>query len=563
MIKKFINHYLYVTIILVFITVLFTYPIAFNMTTSFYGYPGDIFGTIWYLWWFKYSIFELNISPLFSPFLGAPNGIYTVIYDPEIDLIAMPFTILFGEIFSYNFLVLLSFILSGIGMYSLAYYLTKNKYASLVSGIIFAFSPYHIAHAMGHLKLAQIQWIPFCILYMLKLDEERSYKNAVIFGIFLTLVIFSNPYYALFIVLLILFYVSYRAYTSNLFKTENLIPCFNSKNLKITGIILAILAGASLVVYYFFIRPAFVSSQEVVNKRDLYELVVYSAKPWDFFLPPIYHPVFGQYVREFVSSHLYGSNPVEQTLYIGYTPLFLATYATLKSFKTKNEDYPVVILFILLGLFVLSFMSPAYLPVFGLKIPFSFSYLLYQITPAFRVMARFDVIIMVSVSILAGIGVKYLLQERFKKWKSLFVISVILIILFEFTPIPSNSGNVENKFHTTKIIIPEEYNWLANQKGDFTIIEYPLAIAPGTEEIVHYRYMFYQRIHKKKLINGGPEGIMRSLAEINKTSPASKLNEMGVKYALVHTNMIGTDINVTGFNLIKKFNDTLILEPYG
>ncbi len=575
MLKKVIYHYFYVTIILVFLTVLFTYPVAFNMKTSFYGYPGDPFGAIWYLWWLKYSIFQLNISPLFSPMVGAPNGIYLPYFTPIVPLLSIPFTLLFDEVFSYNFLILLSFVLSGLGMYSLTYYLIKNKYASLVSSIIFAFSPYHIAHAMDHLGLAHTQWIPFCILYMLKLDRERSYKNAVIFGVFLILAIFSDPHYALFTVFLIIVYILYRVYTLDLYRVKNLVQYFNAKNFKIAGILFAILASTSLLDYYIFIKPWLVSSQEVLPKRDIYELIVYSAKPWDFFLPPVYHPIFGEYVRNFVLSHLYGSNPIEQVLYIGYVPLALSIYAILKFLRNKkNEEYQIVILFTLFGLLALSFMTPAYLPIYDLKIPFSLSYVLYHVTQYFRVMTRFDVIVMISVSIFSGISIKNIMQENIKKWRLLFVSLVILIILFEFAPIPSNISQIkrpeqnfpfeqhEYEYHTTKIKIPEEYNWLANQTGDFTIIEYPLVIVPGNEEIIHNRYLFYQRVHKKKLINWGQETMMRDLGKINETGTAEKLKKLCAKYAIVHTDLTGKDINISGFALVKKFNDTLILEPY-
>ncbi len=576
MFKKFFNHYFLVTIILVIITVLFTYPISFNMTTSFYGYPGDIFGTIWYLWWVKYSLFELKVSPLYSPIVGTPSGIYLPIITPVFPLLSLPSTLLFDEVFSFNFLILLSFVVSGIGMYALAYYLTKNKYASFVSSIIFAFSPYHIAHSMDHLGLSQIQWIPFCMLYMLKLDRERSYKSAAIFGIFLTLVIFTEVYYALFIVLVILTYILYRVYASELYILKNLAQCFTSKNLKITGIISMILMTASLAVYSLLIRPVLVPFKDMLPRRDMYELLIYSAKPWDFFLPPVYHPVFGQYVQEFVLSHLYGSNPTEQILYIGYVPLVLSIYAIFKFIKNKKmEEHNIVIIFLLFSVLALSFMLPAYLHIYDLKIPFSFSYLLYQVTQSFRVMSRFDVILMMSVSVLSGIGIKYILKEKIKKRSLIFVIVVILVILFEFAPIPSNISQIkrpeqnfpfsryEYEYHTTKIEIPEEYNWLANQKGDFTIIEYPLAIAPGKDEIIHYRYLFFQRVHKKKLINGGQEALLRDIAKINETSPADKLKMMGVRYAIVHTDIMEADVNTSGFDLVRKFNNTLILETRG
>ncbi len=54
------------------------------------------------------------------------------------------------------------------------------------------------------------------------------------------------------------------------------------------------------------------------------ELWVYGARLWDYLVPSVLHPIFKQYVSSFTYSHLHQSNPVEQNLFLGYIPLFLA-----------------------------------------------------------------------------------------------------------------------------------------------------------------------------------------------------------------------------------------------
>jgi hypothetical protein len=564
------NHYLHAFLIFSILTVLFTYPVAFNMRTSFYGYPGDVFGAIWYLWWIKYAILDLGVSPIYTEMIGAPEGIYLPLFTPAIPLLSIPLTYLVDEVFAYNSLILLSFVLSGMGMYLLVYHLLKDRHASLVAGIIFAFSPYHIAHSMDHLTLAQTQWIPFTILYMLKLDENRKKKNAFLFGVFLTLTVFTDAYYALFTVLLVFFYVIYRIYSIGSDRVRILRRGFNAGNVKLGLIIFLIPSIGFFLVYQFLIEPVIVSSTEMVPHRDIYELLVYSAKPWDFFLPPVYHPVFGKYVKEFVLSHLYGSNPIEQVLYVGYVPLALSVYAVYRFWRNReSEEHRTVVLFTLFGLFALSFMPPAYLPIFDLKIPFSLSYLLYQFTQSFRVMARFDVLVMISVAVLAGVSLKHLMQRG----RKLVLLSlVVLIILFEYAPIPSNIAEIKRpeqnfpfeqhrySFHTTIIDVPSVYLWLANQNEDFTIIEYPLVTGASKEEIVHYRYLFYQRVHKKKLVNGASLKIFKEIANLSSPATVERLQEFGVRYVIIHEDL-GRFENISSkLEFVKSFGSVSVYE---
>lgn len=566
MITKKINHYFLAFVAFSILTALLTYPIVLDMEGSFYGYPGDPFGAIWGLGWLKYSIIDLNESPTYSTLVGSPNGIYMRFYSPVTPFLSLPFTILFGEVFSYNFLILLSFILAGMGMYSLAYYLTQNKNAALISGIIFAFSPYHFAHAFDHYGLAQIQWIPFCILFLLKLDKERNYKNAFFFSIFLSLVVFSDPYYALFIILTIAFFILLKMYFSKISISKISKIHASVKNLKIFGIVIMPLLTFASLTYFFLVKPALIESYTPAS-RDLYELMIYSAKPWDFFLPPVYHPLFGRYVQDFVLAHLYGSNPIEQTLYIGYMPMALA----ILGIKYRKKGDFATSFFILSIPFVLAFMAPPYLPVNDLKIPFSLSYFLNQVIPFFRVMARFDVFLMLSVSVLAGIGSMHLLQN-IQRWRYPILILIISIILFEFAPIPSNISDIKRpeqnfpfaqhsySFHTTKIEIPSVYLWLANQEGEYGIIEYPLVKTPSKEEIIHYRYLFYQRIHKKRLVNGAPVEVIGEIANLSASATVDRLREFGVKYVIIHEDL-GRIENITSeLEFVKSFESALVYE---
>ncbi|RXA19944.1 hypothetical protein EQO05_07305 [Methanosarcina sp. MSH10X1] len=98
----------------------------------------------------------------------------------------------------YTILWLLTFIIGAAGAYLLVKYLTDNKYAAFIAGIVFAFSPYHFSRGLCFFGAATIQWIPFCALFLMKTVKEGGTKNSVIAGIFFVLVAMSDLQYLIF-----------------------------------------------------------------------------------------------------------------------------------------------------------------------------------------------------------------------------------------------------------------------------------------------------------------------------------------------------------------------------
>lgn len=158
-----------------FASLLVTYPVILKMKTHVHGTPmGDLFSMIWYFWWQKYALFH-GMSAQFTPYVAAPFGVnfinWPVYLQPILNYPALILALIFNEIFAYNALVIMSFFISAVTMYYLAYYLTKNRLASMTSGFIFSFSPYHFSHALGHLNIVfGMQCLPLFVLAMLKLD---------------------------------------------------------------------------------------------------------------------------------------------------------------------------------------------------------------------------------------------------------------------------------------------------------------------------------------------------------------------------------------------------------
>ncbi|HBY94711.1 MAG TPA: hypothetical protein DEP84_12250, partial [Chloroflexi bacterium] len=145
-----------------------TWPLAAHLSTAVAGPPGDNFEYLWKVWWVRHALLDLGRSPLFNPDIFAPVGYPLALSETTLAhlLPSLPLTLAFGEVASYNLLMLASFVLSGLAMWLLAWRLTGQRGAAWLAGLVWAFSPYRVAHlGAGHLPLMGTAWLPLCFLY--------------------------------------------------------------------------------------------------------------------------------------------------------------------------------------------------------------------------------------------------------------------------------------------------------------------------------------------------------------------------------------------------------------
>ena len=136
--KKYKKEF-FISLAFIFLILVFTHPIIFKMSTAIYGkvLGTDNRGTIWGFWWLKYA-WSNNLPVNFTNMYAYPFGaVMATVNNSSLSLLTYRWlTILTDEIFTYNFILLLGFLLSGIATYFLTYKFTKNKIASAISGLI-------------------------------------------------------------------------------------------------------------------------------------------------------------------------------------------------------------------------------------------------------------------------------------------------------------------------------------------------------------------------------------------------------------------------------------------
>ena len=149
----------------------------------------------------------------------------------------------------------------------------------------------------------------------------------------------------------------------------------------------------------------------------------------------------------------------------------------------------------------------------------------------FRVYSR---AVILAVIFLAGITALFLnVVSRIVTKKSYLTICIAVFILISFE-YWQYSGDLI--YDTTKV--PEVYQWLSNEKEAEVIAEYPMM---SSIDASHYTYLFFQRVHKKKLVNAAPPGskaweFYKKVNDISNAQSVKLLKEIGTDYVIIHFN---------------------------
>lgn len=528
------------------LTVISTFPLIFKINSFIPGFfsTSESFAALWHIWRIKYSIlhgFDVGKTFLAAyPFGIDFNSLYGAVSYFHLAMLSL-LSLATNPILTWNIQVLFNLFLSGLVTYALVYYLTGNTYSAIFSGIIFAFCPYQFMRVWQHLGLTYNQWLPLILLTAILLREKASIKREIVFLVsFLLLLSFDFSIMYMGLIALMSFLV-YHLMSGLRLKTapgDNLLR----KNYEYLIRILIICAIGAIILSFQFapiIKRMLSSCSSAPSAFNAYhrpfdDLFPFSARPLSYFLPAVVHPVFGRLTEGFIGSPFYGVSFTEHTLYLGWIPLCLAFVALQNFRKLRNavatassKDSFYLGFFIFLTIVAWFFSQPPWWRWGGFRI-YMPSFFMYKVLSMFRSYSRFGIVVMLGIAVLAGFGLKVIL-EKFKSTKSKIVITALfcVLVLFEFWNYPPFKVIDVSK-------APQVYYWLKEQPGDFAIAEYPLD-ANGPNEL----YGFYQITHAKKMINGTfpntlANRIAKTITQLSSSHTAGVLKWLGVKYVIVH-----------------------------
>jgi len=493
---KTLKEYAILCLAYLVICVIFFWPMISNITGTVAGSGGDVFQSMWELWWVPYSIFTLHTTPYLTAFLFYPVGanLATQTMAPLLGMVSAPLQAV-GVAFAYNSLFVVSFLLAGVFTYALAHHVTKNRIAAFAAGLIYAFAPIHTVQAFGHLQFVNIAFIPLFVLFFLKMAEERKHRDAILASIsFVFLTFFGDIEQALitiFLAFLILVYFT----------------AVKKERAKILNKRYALLFVEMLALVLILGSPAFVSIIRHLNAATLSTVnaqastaytELYSPDLLSFFVPSGMNGLTGGIV-----SSVDASATSERTVYAGYSVIILAAIAIVYDYKEKFAKTGIF----LFSLFFLMLISIGpYLQVNGAVTAVPGIYLVYHQIPYLNVLrepGRFDIAIELMLAVLAAMGIVHLHSVVQKKEGAKLLSAVfIFFILIEYNTVATNAGMLNRMY--SNATIPTVYKELGLIQGNFTVLELPALPDFSSNAPAFYPglAMYYQTAFKKPIVGG-------------------------------------------------------------
>ena len=478
------------------LTIVMTWPLG---RTTAVPTSDDAFFSIWRLAWIAHQLpndpWHLFDANIFHPATG------TLAYSDAMLLVGVMAAPMFwggldpGTI--HNVLLIAAMASSALAAFALAHRLTGSRHAACLAALIFGFAPYRFAH-IGHLELQWAVWIPLSMLLLHRFVENPTWRRGIAIGACVAAQMLCSIYYGVFLSLFLM--LAWLALTATSPQPKRI--------LVISPVIaLPLLIGAAL-----YAGP-YSKARADHGPRNLAEQRTYSAVLGDFARVPPENVLRGRRGDGSAAAD-------ERSLYPGAAALSLAIVALIPPVSGPAWLYGV------LGLVSID----ATLGVNGVLFP-----MLQDAVPVIRSLrspARFAILVLLSVSVLAAIGA----DRIFRRWSSrgnavCGALAALCLVEYWSAPIPIRAFDSRPS---------EAHQYLFYQPPGSVVLELP---APSPDSLWLYESTYQLRSinHWQPMINGysgfAPREYVQTLKTLERF-PAEdtirRLREIGVKFVLLN-----------------------------
>ncbi len=497
----------YAALLYTLFAIIITFPIIFNLNRMVTGSPGtDITRVgIFSVCQTKKALLQTHMFSVFADKVNYPIGGYIFYFDPLSSVYEVLLSPFCKFPVDYNLIFLFNIIGGALASYFLVYYLTKNSIAAFVGGVILGFCPVRFtSYIDGVSEYAHMMWLPLYVLYLHRLYEEneKTLENVLSCGILFFLCFFAGWYFGLFALLLTTALLLYHLFWNPATRGE--------KAAVLKKTVFAFLVCASLIYPFSLAQFQILSYDEkagmgsgITVKGDARARSIFARKNSpdvkDFF----YRGKGESDNRSF---------PMHQVVYLGYVSLLIAGIGLVTGRRNRN-----VILWALLGVFfflvtlgpcltiwgkyqtIWAFLNRKYLGLYGLLCGFF---------PGFKLTNhpyRFALLVQMSMAVLAGFGVAYLVKYIGEGRKSMIAgLCIGLFVFLEycfFSPLP-------HPFHFYPVDRPLMYEMMAMDRENYAVIDVPRIRDRNEKPNIEYHgapsylceyYMYYLSIHQKPI----------------------------------------------------------------
>lgn len=323
---------------------LLTWPLPLSLATHYIADTGDFCQdaehNLWNMWWVNKAVTELHQPIWYTDFLHYPHG--TTLLGHTLN----PFNGFAGILLqkfmtlpqAYNCMVIFGFVVGGWTGFLLAYLFSRSYWGSILGGYIFTFSSYHFAHALGHLQLVSLEWIPVFIGAFYLLLQKPTALRAIAAALALFLVVLCDYYYAFYCIITAAILVVH-----GMWMKRDILFMFRKGYVKPIVVFLCYSLVSTGALFIFFlashVRDPFTAGRPA--SLDLLSLFIYGGQ-WRF-----------RWLTEPFWLHL-PPNPTENNAHLGLTVIIALVYGWVRRAKCTRGHlglwYAIFIVFTVLAL---------------------------------------------------------------------------------------------------------------------------------------------------------------------------------------------------------------------
>ncbi len=493
------------------LTLALTYPLVSQLATHVPGsslWAFDEYTFLWNIWWFKQALLQLGQSPLATDYIFYPIGINFALYTFTFfnAALAMPLVPFLPLPLVSNLITLFAFTLSGYGAFLLARRVLAGSglpradrrtrdAAAIVAGVAYAFTTSKfMSAAIGHYNFMGTEWIPFCLLYYLRALDTRAGRDAILCGVFLALAMYVEMNFAVFLVLAMALHALFtRAWRK--------IGCVALTRLS------AVVGATGALIFLPVLAP-------VVRE---FASADYALKGWGDALK-LSVDLLG-FVSPSAISSWAGLNWTQEqiavvrgqgrfadvnTVFLGYATLAFACLGLIAYRRQAAAWAASAVVFAVLALGpLLQIGGRSTFDFDGVKVNFPLPFIIFHYIPlvqANRVPNRFSVVLVLCLALLVGFAALWLgrMAARYAKgarWSIVPAVLVGVLVVGDHLVVP---------LPLTDAQVPAFYTRLAQEPGDFSILQLPLGWRNsfGTLGAEDTRVQYYQSVHGKHILGG-------------------------------------------------------------
>lgn len=527
---KGISTYILPLVLFFLLSCVATFPLIFHLHEMIPGL-GDQLLVSWIMNWDIHALLHdplhLFNANIFYPYKNTLA--YSDVFITSALLSFLPLLILKQPVVAYSWTLLLSLTLLAYCTYLLTNYVTKNTYASFISGVLVSFCVFTIGK-ISVLQLVSIYFVPLSLLFFLLFFDTRYTRYFILFCITFLLQIYNSflpGYFIVFsVVILLLFHRQRKQIVKQIFSLRYLCIIF------ITGLLML-----PIIIPYYLV------SKEFEYVRDIRDTIAFANRVEFSFYPPDTSILHNDIISLFYE---HNTNPL---IYFGYVGLlfyllliFSVVYLLYSRDSKKLRSASSFITIAVFGL-VLSLGPALQWGQHIIKKPFIIPLpyvLFYYLLPGFKGMrnsGRWEMLFVFAACVGIGIVLSRFFTHKKLWFKAVFTILVVLGTMLELN-IPLAFNTIEKTAS-----FPKVYSYLATLPSSKSIIELPLYswyMVPYSMQ--EFKREYYSTIHFLPMVNGysgfsPPEWEKRSdlyMQNFPDEKTVEYLKTIGIDYLVLH-----------------------------